>query len=90
MTHLAAIVGTGNRCSLCLAVSTVAFVSVSLCLWPYPCEAFCHQSLQLPLAPGQSAKSAETREHSRQQHEPLHTLCGLGDAGFAVAVPVSS
>ena len=78
--------GTGNRCSLCLAVSTVACVSVSLCLWPYPCEAFCHQSLQLPLAPVYSAKGAETREHSRQQDEPLHTLCGLGDAGFAVAV----
>ena len=78
--------GTGNRCSLCLAVSTVACVSVSLYLWPCLCEAFCHQFLQLPLAPVCSAKSVATREHSQQQHEPLHTLCGLADAGFAVAV----
>ena len=78
--------GTGDRCSLCLAVSTVACVSVSLCLWPCLCEAFCHQFLQLPLAPVYSAKSVETGEHSQQQHEPLHTLCGLGDASFAVTV----
>ena len=87
VAHLSAILAL--VIAVCLAVSTVALVFASLCLWPHPCEAF-YPSLQLPLAPGHSAKSAETREHSRQQHEPLHTLCGLGDVGFAVAGPGSS
>ena len=29
----------------------------------------------------------ETGEHSRQQHEPLHTGCGLGAAGSVAVVP---
>ena len=61
MTHLTAIVALVIAVVFVLLFRLLLLLLASPCPWPYPCEASCHQSRQLPSAQGHSAKSAEDK-----------------------------